>query len=300
MNYSGFNKNFIKDLKLPIAVHKEPYFSHFMSLIDPYYNSIEKYKIFNQSIEKHGGEMFFDNNRRMANSLLDYLKGKQEYQDFNNLDMNAFKKEIKINSRNLYTAENANKTFISVDLVKANFQSLHFVSPTMFDGFNNYNDFVSNFGFNDYMLISKQIRQIIFGNMNPQRQQKIQTYMMNKIAERLINLGIDVDSVYSISSDELVFEYSSISKDVIENVLETLGFQVKVELFTLERPFNQSMYVKKIDNGDVIFKMVPTAMMAEFIKLYENRELEELDFFFIDENKRLSKYVEPFIEKKED
>lgn len=298
MSASNFNKNFIRDLKLPIAVHKEPYFSHFLNLINPYYDSINKYNIFVDSFEKNGQEKFFEDNKAITNGLLDYLKNKPEYFEFNSLDIKKYQKEIKISSKDLYKTNNENKKFVSIDLVKANFQSIHFAVPKIFDGFDDYNSFVINFGFNDYMLISKQIRQIIFGNMNPQRQQKIQSFMMNKIAEELINEGVDINSIYSLSSDELVFEDNGFSKEKIEKTLEKLGFEVRIEFFQLERPFMQPMYVKKIDNGDLVLKMVPTSLMAEFIKRYEGRELEELDFFFLDENKRLSKYVEPFIENK--
>jgi hypothetical protein len=298
MNFSNFNKNFIKDLKLPIAVSQEPYFSHFLELINPYYDSINKYKTFVESFEANGKEKFFEDNKFITNSLLDHLKNKPEYLEFNSLDIKKYQKELKISSKDLYKPDNQNKKFVSIDLVKANFQSIHFVVPTIFDGANDYNTFVSNFGFNDYMLISKQIRQIIFGNMNPQRQQKIQSYMMNKIAEELINIGVDINSIYSLSSDELVFEDTGITREQIEKTIKTLNFEVKIEFFTLERPFMQPMYVKKIDNGDIVIKMVPTSLMAEFIKRFEGRELEDLDFFFMDENKRLSKYVSPFIENK--
>lgn len=76
MSASGFNKNFIRDLKLPIAVNKEPYFSHFLNLINPYYDSINKYNIFVDSFEKNGQEKFFENNKAITNGLLDYLKNK--------------------------------------------------------------------------------------------------------------------------------------------------------------------------------------------------------------------------------
>lgn len=296
MKVSDFNKNFIKDLKLPIAVDVDPYFSYLMNLIDPYYKSIEKYKIFSDCFESLGKENFFEHNRKLVNGTLDYLKGKPEFEVFNNLDMKNFKKELSIQSKELYKSHNANKTFISVDLVKANFQSLLFTVPEIFDGFENYNDFAKSRGFNEYMLISKQIRQILFGNMNPQRQQKVQYYMMNLIADRLVNSGLSLDSVYSLSSDELVFEKNNTSSAQVVEAVKELGFEVRVDEFVLERPFDKPFYVKKMKDGSVDFKMVPTSAMAEFVKRYENRELEDFDFYFYDENKRLSRYVNPFIE----
>jgi hypothetical protein len=296
MNVSLYNKNFLKDLKLPVAVDVDPYFSHLMALIDPYYQSFEKYDIFQRTFNDFGGEKVFDYNRQVVNATLDYVKDKPEYAAFNTLDMNQFKKEISIQAKELYKSPNAGKTFISIDLVKANFQSFMFVNPEIFDGHTTYNDFALSRGFNEYMLISKQIRQILFGNLNPQRQQKIQYYMMNLIAERVMAVGVDVKSVYSLSSDELVFEKEGHSLNLIKEAIAPLGFSVRVEEFVLDRPFNKPFFVKRLSNGTVDFKMVPTSVMAEFIKRLEGRELEDLDMYFYDETKRLAKYVSPCIE----
>lgn len=295
MNANDFNKNFIKDLKLPIAVDKDPYFSHYLNLIDPYYGSVEKYKIFVDTFEANGREQFFEVNRRLVNGTLDYLKDKQAYHDFNLLDMNQFKKEIAISSQDLYKSHNANKTFISIDLVKANFQSLLMVVPEIFEGHKDYKSFALSRGFNEYMLISKQIRQILFGNMNPQRQQKIQYFMMNQIAERLLSIGVDVKSVYSLSSDELIFEKTNVSVDDIQAAIGTLGYTVRVDEFVLRRPFDKPFYVKESTDGTLDFKMVPTSTMAEFIKRLEGKPLEDIDLYFYDESKRLAKFAEPFI-----
>lgn len=295
---SIINKHFIKDLKMPIAVHLDPYFSYFLNLIDPYYNSINKYEILKKEIDLNGLKYFEDNTHSVMFKLLDKLKESKGYETFNNLSYDEFKTEIKIQKKELYHPDNVGKTFFSIDLVQANFQCLHSVVPEIFNGFDNYDDFVTDNGFNDYMKISKQIRQVIFGNMNPKKQQSVQKSMMNKIADKLVKGGVDLNSIYGISSDEIVFEGLQIDREKVENILSELDFNLRIEKFVLERPFKQSMYVKKLDDGDVIFKMVSTSMMAEFIKRYEGRELEDFDFYFFDENKRLAKYLNPYIEDK--
>lgn len=296
MKASDFNKNFIKDLKLPIAVDKAPYFEHYLDLTSPYYGSAEKYAVFKRDFETFGNEQFFEHNRRTVNATLKLIEDSPEYARFNAMDMKAFDKEIKISAKNLYTAPNADKKFYSIDLVKANFQSLLMVEPTIFGGATDYVEFAKGQGFNDYMLISKIIRQILFGNLNPKRQQKIQYYMMNQVADRLIKAGVDVESVYSLSSDELVFEQGNHQKEAIEAAIAPLDYKVRVEAFTLRRPFSKPFFVKERDDGSVEFKMVPTAVMAEFIKRFEGRAVEDIDFYFYDESKRLSRFVEPTIE----
>lgn len=296
MKASDFNKNFIKDLKLPIAVDKSPYFEHYLELTSPYYGSAEKYAIFKRNFEEFGSEFFFEHNRKTVNATLDMISASPEYARFNTMDMNVFNKEIKISAKELYKSQHADNKFFSIDLVKANFQSLLFVEPTIFGGHTDYNEFAISRGFNDYMLISKLIRQILFGNLNPKRQQKIQYFMMNQIADKLIKAGVDVSSVYSLSSDELVFEQGDYKKEAILEAIAPLGYNVRVESFTLRKPFEKPFYVKERDDGSIEFKMVPTAVMAEFIKRFEGREVEEIDLYFYDESKRLSRFVEPAIE----
>lgn len=298
---TSYNANFMKDMRFPIALAKEPYFSYLLKLIDPYYNSIEKYNIFLAAIEKDGFDAFNKRNKLVMNSTLDYLTSKKEYSDFNNMNMERFARKMPIEKRELYHPDSVSKRFVSVDLNKANFQVFHYVCPTIFDGFDNYNDFMKSMGADDYILLSKIIRQVIFGNMNPQRQQKIQLFIMNTIAAKLQEHGVDMTTVYSMSSDELVFEASTHTQDSVTQMLSELPFSMRIEEFVLERPFVQPFYVKRFNDNSVDFKLVPTDSMAEFIKRFEGREVEEMDLYFYDTaNKRMAKYLEPHIELKAD
>jgi hypothetical protein len=296
MKASDFNKNFIKDLKLPIAVDKAPYFEHYLELTSPYYGSVEKYETFKRDFESFGSQFFFEHNRKTVNGTLDMISASPEYARFNAMDMSVFNKEIKISAKDLYKSDKADKKFYSIDLVKANFQSLLLVEPTIFGGHTDYAEFAISRGFNEYMLISKITRQILFGNLNPKRQQKVQYFMMNQIADKLIKAGVDVSCVYSLSSDELVFEQGDYKKEAILDAIAPLGYNVRLEAFTLRKPFDKPFYVKERDDGSVEFKMVPTAVMAEFIKRFEGRAVEDIDLYFYDESKRLAKFFEPAIE----
>lgn len=295
MELKNINKNFIKDFKLPIAIYEEPYFSYLLSLLDPYYNTKEKYNIYINDF-KNFGDSFFQDNKDLVASTITYLKSKKEYDIFNNIDMSNFQKDIKIKGKELYQSSNANKFFISVDLVKANFQSLFLVVPDFFDGHKKFEDFALSRGFNDTLLNSKISRQIIFGNINPQRQQKIQKFMMNNIVFNLIEGGLNPDYIYSLSSDEVFFEIDeTINVSTVKGVLSNLNYDLRIEKFQLLKPFENNYFVKKYDEGYVDFKMVPTAIMAEFIKKYENKEVIDMDLYFYDENKRLSKFLQPYI-----
>lgn len=295
MDNNYINKSFIKDFKIPIAVHQEPYFSYLLNLLDPYYDCKSKYKMY---LEEIGQDIssFLEKNRELVNSTIKYLNEKKEMNLFNNLDISKFKKTTSILGKELYKSENAGKTFISIDLVKANFQSLYIVVPDIFDGFNNFHDFAVSRGFNKTLLNSKITRQVIFGNLNAKRQQQIQKYMMSNIVDMLIKNTIKVDSIYSLSSDEVFFEVDeNIQIEHITGFLEPLNYNLRIEKFELNKPFENGFFVKEYSNSKVEFKMIPTSVMAEFIKKYENKEVEDMDLYFYDENKRLSRFIEPYI-----
>lgn len=295
MDKNYINKSFIKDFKIPIAVHQEPYFSYLLDLLDPYYDCKAKYKMYLDDIGQDASS-FFERNRELMHSTIKYLNEKKEMEVFNSFDMSKFKKTISVSGRELYKPENAGKKFISIDLVKANFQSLYIIVPELFDGFNNFNDFALSRGFNQTLLNSKITRQVIFGNLNAKRQQQIQKFMMSNIVDKLIKDFVKPDHIYSLSSDEVFFEvHDNIDVKYVNESLLPLNYDLRIEQFILNKPFENSFFVKEYGENKVEFKMIPSSVMAEFIKKYEKREVEDMDLYFYDENKRLSRFVESYI-----
>lgn len=288
------NKNFIRTFKLPIAIDREPYFSYFLNLLDPYYDTLRKFEMFKKSFDAHG-EMMFKNNALILNDTLKYLSQKPEYVRFSKMDMKPFQKSLSISKKDLYTTGNEGRVYISIDLVKANFQSLKLVEPTLFDGHTTFNDFAISRGFDEVLLNSKITRQVIFGGLSPARQQSIQQFMMEKIIIDLIDKGFKKEGIFSLSSDEMFFEDVGYDLEEIKETANRLGYEIRVERFDLVKPFERAYFVKEGHDGSREFKMVSTAVMAEFIKKYEGRPLEDTDLYFYDENKRLSKFIETSI-----
>ncbi len=285
------NKNFIRNFKLPIAVDKDPYFTYFLNLLNPYFDTLRKYEIF-KKVYQEFGESLFKHNSQKLNDTIQYLTAKDEYQDFVKMDMSRFNRKLNIKGKDLYVSGNENKRYISVDLVKANFQSFLFVMPEIFDGFKDFNSFAKSRDFNEVLLESKISRQVIFGGLSASRQQQVQKYMMEQIIFALFDKGVKESEIYSLSSDEVFFEDKGYNVNDLHSMASDLGYQVRVEMFDLVKPFEKAYFVKEGVNGSREFKMVPTAVMAEFIKKYEGKPLEDMDFYFYDENKRLSRFIE--------
>ena len=115
---------------------------------------------------------------------------------------------------------------------------------------------------------------------------------MEQIILSVFDKGVEEKDIYSLSSDEVFFEDKNYDIEEIQKLASDLGYQVRVEKFDLVKPFEKAYFVKEGVNGSREFKMVPTSVMAEFIKKYEGKPLEDMDLYFYDENKRLSKFME--------
>ena len=82
-------------------------------------------------------------------------------------------------------------------------------------GCENYKELVSKFTEIKPFIESKQIRQVIFGHLNPKRQQTIQKYMMNLVVEILDKNGFDKCRFLSASSDEVILSFKKTNFSIL-------------------------------------------------------------------------------------
>ena len=293
-------QRFLKDYKLPIQVYKEPYFSYYLKALDPYFNSLEKYALFEKTYKDFNDpEKFVAFGSKLVNLVVDHVKAKPEFQLFNtnpdyhkNLEFETF------NGKNLYIVNHKDKRFFSIDLVKANYRSLYFVNPQILDGKNTYEEFFSQFENRQYFVESKQIRQAIFGNLNPKRQQTIQKHLISKISKSVQKL-IPKENLRALSSDEIIISAEDYS---LEKLLEVLGNDLqdqnlnmnhlRVEEFNLRKFEDHDYYWKEFSNGKIQFRQVPGPYTFEVIKKFEGKPLHEYDKVFV-QDRRLVQFLEP-------
>ena len=221
------------------------------------------------------------------------IKHTKEYKDF--LDYTTkTSKENNIKTKELYNKDNHNKYFISIDIKEANFTSFNYVNEDILKA-NTYKEFMSNYTDYDYIINSKYIRQVIFGNLNPKKQQKIQKEMIAKIYNFIkndLNYEGGVFDIFSYTSDEIVFEVDRTSFNKllnITNVLGTLPFydSINIQLFKLNN-FYKEYYVREyIDDKGIYkreFKKCPSTIFPQLYKKYYNIEIDEIDRKFYYEN----------------
>lgn len=201
---------FIKETSLPVPVASDPYFSHFVDLYEPLFQSKTKW----QNYRKERSITSTTSDTR--HSIVEHVKAKDAFQTFDKGDMTQYEldqdfvKQFNL-YKSLYHGDNRGSHFISIDLKKANFSSLRFVDAHIVDKCETYEEFVSQFSSNEHFVRSKKIRQVIFGHLNPKRQSKVE----KKIMEHLLRLLLETNQMWkpehviTFTNDEIVLKCDS-------------------------------------------------------------------------------------------
>lgn len=303
-------KRFVKDYNLPIPVVKEDYIPYYLDLYEEDFGSRTKFDMLLNTIEeikkKYGGDddMFLDYYYEVRNNVINAVVKNPSFKKFNNMDMNEFsiKDKPNVSSNNIYNETNVGKFFISIDLKKANFQTLKNIDNEIVFGADTYEDFIHMFTPYDYFTESKYFRQVISGQMNPKRHITAEKYFMNVIYNSIVaRFPNYVDKLVSFSNDEIVFKddfllYNdkltcfTLRRD-IEKICKDLGFEVHVEFFFLRGyHFNfktsgthrTNFYYKDYIFTDGKFKLIaaPLPYHALMYKMFRGKEIEEMDYHF--------------------
>lgn len=148
----------------------------------------------------------------------------------------------------VYSATNDGEIFVSIDMHKANFNSLKYYG--VFSEAT-WEEFLSKYTKNKHILDSKYIRQVILGNCNPKRQMHLERYIILQLffifrhgTAPLVDLfATGIIELAAISTDEIVIKFNDSRfiptvleaiHDAIDDFRLRLGFdEFKVEVFKL-------------------------------------------------------------------
>jgi len=159
------HKRFVKDFSLPIQILQNPYFEYYKNLYDNVYNSNEKYKLFQNTVNTLGSiEQFFSKTKRVLDSIIDEISILEVYKKFNTDILEDYNVKLNIPKQDIYNQSNDGRYFLSIDLKKANYNALKFYDKGLVLDTNNYNEFISKYTDLEYIKQSKYIRQVIYGN----------------------------------------------------------------------------------------------------------------------------------------
>lgn len=285
-------RSLIKDYDLPIQFYEEPYFSYFVELMDPYYQIKDKIKLMEADLALMNVSEFVSQYRKISERAIEVLKENPEFKQFNEATLSLTPPPQGFaQSQKLYTSSHKDRLICSVDLVKANFSVLLAHNASIFDQAKTYEDWMSKFTSSKYLQGSKKIRQVIFGNLNPKRQQTVQRHYMSWVKHYLMQSGLQESEILLASSDELVFMVQNpeaLTQKVQEAFRqpETVALSnfYRLNTFTLTKLHeNYEYFVKEYTNplGKIEFKNIPQNYLPQAIRHYRKETVTELDRKFI-------------------
>ena len=300
-------KRFISDYRFPIPLISEEYFFYHLNLYEEDYGSLSKYETLLTIIETlYGGDCnkFLEDYYNVRDKIIATVMESEAFQKFNTMDMSAYaiKDKLNITSNNIYNNENIGKFFISVDLKKANFQTLRNIDKDIVLGADTYEDFIDNFTHLDYVKESKYTREVVFGKMNPRRHITAEKYFITQIYKKVIErFPYLADKCVSLSNDEMIFKVEflfyndkltcfGLRKDIQETAKD-FGFDVRVEFFHLRgynlvfkesRSVRKTFFIKDYFCTKGSFKLIGVPLQYHSIcyKLYKGKDLDEIDYHF--------------------
>lgn len=270
-------KDFIKlfDLNIPNETHFEYYLEQLSKT-----NRYKDIKYFLQLFEESDPniEDFYQYKMEKSKEIIDFIKVSNTYTELT-LDKNLV--DFPVNKTIHYEED---KIYLSLDIKSANWISLKLYDQNNELG-DTYEDFLNKFNVPKVLIYSKYLRQFIFGNINPKKQQKVQRNIIQKDIIRKYDTIFDIEGV---KNDEVIFSLNSFkdsSKIINEVDLNKYSYKIftckRVEDFRIDSHFNE--------NGDLIQKEMVGCSGNQFywkLKQYiTNEKIDIRDLYFKNEGK---------------
>lgn len=298
MNLKKIRKKFVKDYKLPIPVLSSPYFEYFLDLYEEEMSSKTDYEKFIALVDSYGYETFMEVSDNLIQSAIAHVKAKESYQSFIKEDFKKYSERYRTPDAktNLYSSVNVGRSWISVDFKQANFHALKQYDMSIVDDANTYEEWLCQFPNGENFTHLKTIRQVIFGNLNPKRQQSIEAYYLQLFLKQVVsNVGEDIEVVIA-SNDEVLFAYDenlSIELDtIIQEFQRNTKFKLVKGIFELER-FKDAGFIKNYTDGNSELVGVNKHIFAQVYKDYKGLPKHDWDKLFVHEG-MLSTFIDSY------
>ena len=291
LQFTGLKKRFCKDCNLPINLFDEPYFTQRLKALDVQFDCVKKFDTFCADLEKYDTEQeYFEYYNTVKDSVINMIKDNAEYMKFLNddfADVRVVTKNITLGNKNLYIEGNQDKTFISIDMKKANFSALRHYSPAIFKNVETWEQYIGFFTPSEHIRNSKYIRQVILGACNPKRQITYERYLMTML---YLHIKSELDgkvSFYSLGNDEIIISVAGTSvsakeiKAAIATCPQKIGELVRFEMFDLQKVGDYGWMKVIYDEPErVEFKTINADIYHQIVKHYWNMPITEDDLVF--------------------
>ena len=257
----GFCK--LMDISVPEYEHFDYYIEQF-SKLEKWKNIKELIKLYEEAEEKYGD--LYEYRLKKSNEIIEYLKNTRAY---NELQDDNLLPELPTTKNFEYSED---KKYISIDIKKANWIVIKKYDPEFAPELgDSYEDFISKFNVPEIFNHSKQLRQYIFGNINPKKQGKAQRVVTQSILNKYNHLNLDIAC---IKNDEVIYSFESFNQ--IEEILTSVDREIfKIKLFTVKRVQNFRINTFLSESGEELYKEMVGCNGNQFFMNLKNHIFEE-------------------------
>lgn len=281
-----FVRKFFKDNRLPFPVQREEFLPYY-SDVEGFENLLESFNSYMEKVENKGFSEYVESKDFFEKEMVTYLKNHPKYKEFLTMDVPKNSFDVNENLRkNLYKEDLSDKYYLSVDMNTANFYMLYKLGVVNTD---NYKEWLSNFTKEEELLNSKQVRQVLLGQLNNNKLEKFMKLEMLNNVESAHEKGLlDKNTVVTFNKDEVVYTVENLAH--MSNLLESKELlkvfnHCSFELFKLVK--TKYGFAKEYLDGSYTFHAVPSKYWMENYKEYKGLETTDKDFMFLDENRKL-------------
>lgn len=271
------SKDFIKlfDLNIPCLEHFDYYLDQ-LSKTDRFKDIKYHLQLFEEADSSI--DDFYSYKMSKTNDIIEFIKSTNTYTDM------MLDKNLASYPTNKTLQYEENKIYLSVDLKSANWHSLKSYDQQNELG-NSYDEFLKKFDLPKVFTHSKYLRQFIFGNANPKKQQIIQRNIMQKDVIRKFDSDFEIEGV---KNDEVVFILKNFSES--DKIIKNIDSEIfKIRIFKIERVEDFRIFNYYDSKGNFIRKeMIGCSGNQLYMKLKEyitGEKIDIRDLYFKNEGK---------------
>lgn len=282
MDSVALKKRFVRDCSLPITVFENPYFEQRLEILNYLFHCKRKFQTFCEEAGRFQNEQeYLSWYNDTKDKIITTIKSNPIYPIYNSFVFPE--NQTKIPKGNLYVEQNDRKCFLSIDMKKANFSTIHYFYPTLVDFCSSWEEFVAQFTDSKHFAESKYIRQVIFGACNPKKTMGLESWLMISIYDA-IKQECPLLELFGMGDDEIIIPFQQKGTEVypqsriLNAIPEQFKHLIKSRVFMLKKVSTYGWM--KQNNPFIEFKCISADIFHQIVKHYFNQEITEDDLVF--------------------
>ena len=283
------------NMGITIPIYESPYFEYYADILSGLHDVKEAVRIAEEGVALHGDEQGLlahrdDAMKRMVSSV-------SEHPGFRAWKSRRIGEPIhrrKTTSKNAINMNNVGRTFWKIDLVQADYHSIAISHPQIFNNSPSYGAWVSTFSETPYVVRSKRIRNMVFGQLDPGHQQFIERNVTETILDVCVETGAVAESdIVHVMHDEALLSVEP-PADLQERLAAVgAGYPFRVQKIDVRR-VDGTKFLYTVTDGRMKPFAVPSAYIPQIWKIINGLPIAEMDLYFPYDG-RIAMFAQPIV-----